>query len=179
MKKRTKTLILISMLLVIFIALLLFIIYTAGQYDKYSVKITNISNNCITVSQTIKRSYTYTKEDEVFFDNNGETLDSSEINVGDKLYVIGKISQEKEKATVVKIIDERIVVEAESGDTIHQISIDTAKKAIIKDSDNKKIDVSDLKVGDNLYIIDDNGKIENQMYLENLKLIKVLNQENT
>ncbi len=177
MKKKTKILIIISILLIIVIFAFLFVINISKQYVNYNVTITKIENDYISVSFPIYRQYTYKTDGKPIYDSNGKTLSISDIKEDDEVYIDGEITNEKEKATVTKKIDnDTVILKAIYGYDFYTINIKVANNSLIKDINGNRISASELNVGDSLYIINKEEEFKPKMgELNGVKFIKILN----
>ena len=167
MKKKTKIIILVSILLVI--TILILIINEIHKYNIYIGTIEYIENNYIQVCIPIDRVCYFSEQQTPIYDKEGNQIDFSHINVGEYIYITEGTNNTKQGGIIKNIENKLVTFQYTDSYTL------SAKDTLIKDSNGNRINVSELNVGDIIYIVNKEPKINARFgSLEDVKLIKVL-----
>ena len=173
MKRSTKVIIFIIVLLVVIGA---FATYLLSQYNEYTLTIMEINGDNIMAKGPIALKYTFNADDEVVKNVNGEEIDATKLKVGDMVIVD---SYAYCISTVTKIDNNGITIDVPN---YFGFSVGNAK---IKDVNGNNITVSNLVEGNIIEVI---SKKDNPIrkpdvayypnYIPNVKQIKVIKEEN-
>lgn len=171
MKRSTKVIIFIIVLLVVISA---FSFYLLTQYNKYTLTIMEINGDDIIAKGPIALKYTFNADDEVVKNVNGEEIDATKLKVGDMVIVD---SYAYCISTVTKIDNNGITIDVPD---YFEFSVGNAK---IKDVNGNNITVSNLVEGNIIEVISkkDNSTTGLSSVIEhisNVKQIKVIKEEN-
>lgn len=171
MKRSTKVIIFIIVLLVVIGA---FAFYLLTQYNKYTLTIMEINGDDIIAKGPIALKYTFNADDEVVKNVNGEEIDATKLKVGDMVIVD---SYAYCISTVTKIDNNGITIDVPD---YFEFSVGNAK---IKDVNGNNITVSNLVEGNIIEVISkkDNSTTGLSSVIEhisNVKQIKVIKEEN-
>ena len=171
MKRSTKVIIFIIVLLVVIGA---FAFYLLTQYNKYTLTIMEINGDDIIAKGPIVLKYTFNADDEVVKNVNGEEIDATKLKVGDMVIVD---SYAYCISTVTKIDNNGFTIDVPD---YFEFSVGNAK---IKDVNGNNITVSNLVEGNIIEVISkkDNSTTGLSSVIEhisNVKQIKVIKEEN-
>ena len=173
MKKRTKNLLFIIVLLIIIIGVIG--LYTFTQFDKYTLTIVEINGSNIKAADQASILYTFMTENEVIKNIKGQEIDTSEIKIGDSVIVDEYADR---ICTVIKTENNEITVAVP---VYYEFSTENTK---IKDINGNNIDIGGLQVGNLIEVLDkkDNSINRTQMAssikkLYDVKQIKVIDNK--
>ena len=173
MKKRTKNLLFIIVLLIIIIGVIG--LYTFTQFDKYTLTIMEINGSNIKAADQASILYTFMTENEVIKNIKGQEIDTSEIKIGDSVIVDEYADR---ICTVIKTENNEITVAVP---VYYEFSTENTK---IKDINGNNIDIGGLQVGNLIEVLDkkDNSINRTQMAssikkLYDVKQIKVIDNK--
>ncbi len=180
MKKKTKILIAVVILATIIAIVISFM--QIGKYDTHIATIIELEDGICTVSTQVEKEKWYTREVmDTVYDFNGNSKSIDEVKVGDVVYC-------KSTATVDEVKMEKVTIMDISEDYI-RVSYQTTglcnfstEKAVVKDSNGKKIKDSNLEIGDTIYIVNKKPEaIPDFEYevepIDNVRLVKRLNTD--
>lgn len=176
MKKKTKIIIIVSILLIIIIFLLA--MYILNKYETYILIIESIKDDYVIAYSPVNMMSTR-KQDTPIYDSERNTVNISDIEVGDNVFVYTEENKEIQSAIVKRIDNDTgtFTVEMHYANNYYIISMREAQNAIIIDDNGEKIGSSELDIGDSIFIINKIPKIRDYFEgkLEEVELIKVLN----
>ena len=182
MKKGKKFVIIIGIiLLLIILAMLGF--YLSMKMKIYTFTIAEINGNNITAMTENPTSKVFLINEIKVKDENGNDINTVNLQKDDKIYVYDEENDVNYFCTVQEIINNNITVQMPD---VSYYSF-TIKEPVIKDISGKKINASDLKVGDTIRVIDWIPEIVNDLayfteghsveHLSDVKRIKVVKQD--
>lgn len=169
-------LVIISIILTIFIITLIVLYNHFSKLNYFTGIITKIDNNTIYVDlQDGPISYSFSKEDPLIYDINGNLINISSLNINDDVYIYENLTEKMEHGTVYSIEENEIKIKSYLSIPC-KFNISGIK---IKNDKGNKITSSALKVGNTISILVKKEKLEYDVVcsletLNNVKSIKVL-----
>ena len=186
MKKSTKIIIFIVILLIIIVPVVLFVL---PQYEQYTFTITEIDGDRITAVKQGGIYYSLYERAVKIKDVNEKDINVSELEIGDIIY----IQNIKNSLLLQNYIDYACLVTDVNNKNIEVVLPETyyyffnSEGANVKDINGHKIDVSDLKVGDTIKVLEKKDIIQNALgysfeghqaeHLDTIKSIRVVSQD--